>query len=94
MKIKEIRVLYPEKIRSMCIENNWYTRGTSEDYDNMFTTVYNSRKKVTNNLLYKIACDIFVHSEMDTNYSINDNLAGIMFALMEDCVKTCFDIID
>lgn len=93
MKIKETMVIFPEKVRTVCIENEWYTRGSNEAYGNMLESCYN-RKRVTTNFLYEIACDIFIHSVMDTDYSINDNIANIMFVLKNNCVKTCFEIID
>lgn len=93
MKIKETMIIFPEKVRSVCIENEWYTRGSSEDYDNMLSSCYN-RRKVTTHFLYKIACDIFCHSVMDADYTINENIANIMFALINDCVKTSVTIID
>ena len=93
MKIKEVKFLFADDVRKMCISNNWYTRGTDEEYSNLLNSIRN-RKKITTNFLYEIACNVFIHSIMDEDYSINENIENIMYALMNDCVRTCFKIID
>ena len=93
MKIKETRFLFADDVRTMCIRHDLYTRGTNTEYAHMLDTIRN-RKKITTNFLYEIACDIFCHSVMDTDYTINQNIENIMFSLMNDCVKTCYNIID
>ena len=93
VKIKETRFLFADDVRTMCIRNNWYTRGTNTEYAHMLDTIRN-RKKITTHFLYEVACDVFCHSVMDADYSINENIENIMFTLMNDCVKTCYNIID
>ena len=38
-KVKESRVLYSDSVRRLCIDNNWYTHGTSSDYKKLLDYV-------------------------------------------------------
>lgn len=92
MKIKSEKILSPASIRSLCIEQNWYTCGTNEEYNNMLNMIQN--KRVTKNLLYRIALDIYYHSKKETYcYSCNEQIEHIMFYLNK-AVNEFFTIIE
>lgn len=83
MKIKEIKRIDTDKLRSMCIKNNWYTAGTNEDYSNMFKMC--EKGNITTNQLFKIAKDIYEHTNVDraeqgcsSEYSDNENILNMM----------------
>lgn len=44
MNYKEVRKIRAGKLRNLCIEKNWYTRGTNEEYGLCFTR---SQVKIT-----------------------------------------------
>ena len=83
MTIKEIKKINVDKLRSMCIKNNWYTRGTTSDYNNMFKMC--QKGNITTNQIYKIAKDIYEHTNVDKavqgcscEYGDNENILNMM----------------
>ena len=54
---------YWNDIRQLCIKNNWYTRGTNAEYDNMFRHAEDGSWNAE-----QIANDIYEHSSLETNY--------------------------
>lgn len=53
-----VNVLTAEAVRSVCVEHNYYTRGSNDDYENMFEMC----GYVTPDTLEAIATDIYNHS--------------------------------
>jgi hypothetical protein len=86
MKIKETRFLYSGDLRSLCIENNWYTHGTSEHYGKLLNKV-DEIKNVTKDHIYYIANDIKVHSDTE------QEVESIMFDIARIC-HSCFKLIE
>lgn len=78
MTIKETRNLYWGYVRSYCIENDLYSKGTNEEYAKLLDGVQ-ELENVTNQDLYEIAKDIKDHS--DTHYEVTD--------IMSDLAKKC-----
>lgn len=96
MKVKEIRRLDTDKLRSMCIKNNWYTSGSNEDYINMFKMC--EKDNITINQLFKIAKDIYEHTNVDratqgcsNEYSDNDNILNMMIYI-NDCTYVFYEM--
>ena len=81
--MKELRQISTIKIIRICIENDFYTDGDYEDYNNMLTFA-SSLKNATTDDLEKIASDIKKHSETDCE------IEDIMFSLANDCCKIYF----
>lgn len=83
--IKEIRILPFENLRTVCIKRNWYTRGTCEEYENLFNRLRDENGnaiQVTTGVLYALAEDIMAHSKMEDDYEITD----VMFELATNCI--------
>ena len=83
MKVKEIKRINTDKLRHICINNNWYTHGTNEEYSNMFKMC--KKDNITTNQLYKIAKDIYEHTDVtsaingcSTDYSDEENILNMM----------------
>lgn len=92
MKIKEMKHLFPDDVRTLCIEHNWYTNGTSDEFCQMLDSI-RKRKNITANFIYTIACDIFVHSNLkDWGENIDDVLENLMCYIINDCVRTSVTI--
>ena len=93
---KEIRMIDVCDLHNLCIEQDFYTMGTIEDFDNLFYTVMNI-ENVTTLEIEKIALDIYIHSDMKRylidGYSHDDIMQLIMFYLSKICVS-CFSKID
>ncbi len=72
---KEKRFISWDKVRNLCIEKRWYTRGTNGQYTELAIFV-EDLEEVTIEDLVIIANDILEHSE--TEY----NLEGILWELI------------
>lgn len=77
----------PEKIQRMCIEHDWYTRGTCADYEALMDLV--RELEPTPAGMYRVAQDISNHSE-DVEGSADPML--IMFHIANDVVTRFFEI--
>lgn len=82
--MKELRTISMSDVRKVCIENNWYTNGDCEAYDNMLSFV-NSLEYASTDDLETIATDIKEHS--NTDYEITN----IMFVIANECCITFFE---
>lgn len=78
------------RIREECIKNDWYTWGDCEEYNDMLTFARRSEYSAAN--LYKIARDIFEHSEKEHLPEGNDGIECIMFVVERFATFTTFEI--
>lgn len=91
MKITPMRNWSPERMRELCIEQNWFTRGTCEEYDEMLNYVrshnatYENMAIVASMILEHSACDYF------SDYDTDSLMAHILFWIEKDVVITLFD---
>lgn len=91
MYLQETRRIDTDKVRALCIRNNYYTNGTNEDYSKMF------QKCGLNFGILAIASDIFEHSNkerlmQESGCSKKEVLENICFELINDCCYTCVSI--
>lgn len=81
---KEICKLDWCDVRNLCVEHQWYTRGTNAEYSRLQKYVWDNYELPSENyveVLQHIAEDILRHS--DTEYSVED----IMTCLGMRCVR-------
>ena len=77
MKERFEHTLSAMKVRSMCIDNEYYTAGDCRAYENMFDMFMG--KEVTPALLRKVAKDIKAHSHTeDEEFDILMNLIRLV----------------
>lgn len=88
MKIKEVKKIDTDKLRNICIKNNWYTRGTNREYSNMFKMC--EKDNISTNDLYEIAKDIYEHTSVEdaksgcsVEYSDIENILNMMIYVNE-----------
>lgn len=91
MKLVETRRIDTDRVRQMCIENDYYTMGTNEEYSRMF-----KKCDLGYNIL-DIAKDIFEHSNKEklmyqSGSDEREVLENICYGLINDCCYTCVDI--
>lgn len=91
MHLQETRRIDTDKVRAMCIRNNYYTNGTNEDYNKMFQMCG------LNFGVLAIASDIFEHSNkerlmQESGCGKKDILENICFELINDCSFTYVSI--
>ena len=96
MKIKETKKIDSDKLRNMCIKNNWYTAGSTEDYSKMFEMC--KKDNISTSQLYKIAKDIYEHTNVDRaeqgcsrEYSDTENILNMMI-YVNDCTYVYYKI--
>ena len=73
--MKEYTVTFPERLRALCIKNNWFTCGTNRQYEKLF---YANESRAT---LDEIATIIWVCS--DENWCRRDILVELNQAMIE-----------
>lgn len=94
VKFKEERKLSREAIRTMCIREEYYTRGDCVAYEDMFKLA--ESKEATTEHIQDVAYDICNHSNFSafcTRYGYGEDdfevfLAHIMYLLINDCTYT------
>lgn len=83
MKYIEKRILLPLRLRTLCCERNWYTKGTNEEYEKLLSSLVDSDGRafhMTTEKLAEIAADIIEHSNMP-DYT----MTAAMFELAREC---------
>lgn len=86
--MKEVRRINVDKVRSMCIRNDYYTHGTCGEYADMFEMC--EVENPTTEDFAEIATNIFYHSDKrklkeSTGLSVQELRKCIMFELINDC---------
>lgn len=86
---KETRTIDMCDIRKLCIEKNWFTEGTNEEYDELLNYGSHDRKNITTDDLVEMATLILEHSEKEyiNDYEITDimwSLANISHTYFEE----------
>lgn len=61
--IRPIRRIGSERMRSICIENNWYDSGTNEEYGHLLFDLCQRKKNLTDDDIVMIVLDIIAHTE-------------------------------
>ena len=81
------------EVRNMCIKHEYYTAGDCEAYEKILNFV-ESHKPTTNNI-YKVATDIFKHSDINLDhYGVDEDemIQAIMFDIHKECVSVHYEI--
>lgn len=91
MKIK--RIAYADKVRQMCIDNNYYTRGDVDAYTKMLDFVYHHLDANNEVQMIEVAQNIFNHSDINQKMleygcSEREVLSSIIYNLYNDCTRT------
>lgn len=86
MKIIETRHWNSCDVRSMCIREDLYTLGDDGEYTAMLENVEDESYPTLEDI-YRVAEDINRHSAGQT-------VTNIMYMLVNNVIKSCFDIIE
>lgn len=89
-KIIECRYITPSDLRSLCIEENWYTKGDNEEYSHMLDMCRDGfdYATLTTDRIAEIAADIQKHSNVEQS---DEYLMNIMFCIAK-ASTTYFEI--
>lgn len=101
MKIIKNQHLSTASVRSVCVRENLFTRGTEQEYSAMFDMVRAENEKgqeFSTESLYAIASNIAEHSnfadwERKTSLGYKTFVESIMFSLYEK-MQTGFEIVE
>ena len=80
---KETRMMSSEDLRNLCIRQNWFTRGTNEEYDKLLAMT--KKENITTDDIVEMATLIVEHSVEQFEL-----FTTIMFYLAQIC-STHFD---
>ena len=83
MKVKELRTLRAESLRVLCVEHNWYTRGSGMEYKNLLDFVGTKENLATEDILL-IATDIVEHSELELTEAC---ITNVCFEVARKCIS-------
>lgn len=75
---KEVRRISPDKLRALCIKENWYTRGDNEEYEHLLLDLAGHKENITTDDVCEIAQDIINHSDL-----LADEFESVAFKVME-----------
>lgn len=81
-----------EGIGRMCVQNNFYTKGSINEYQAMFDMIRRLKPSVQN--IYAVALDIAKHSKLDADYTFNENVAHIMYCIKNDVCVTTYEVLE
>ena len=73
---REVRRIYADDLRNLCIAKGWYTRGCTGDYEVLLYNMAEAKHNISTDDIVEIAQDIMEHSE-ETD---------------QDFTSVCFDI--
>lgn len=88
--MKIVEQIKAEKIRTLCIREEWYTDGTNDDYCEMLDFANDEIPDV--NVVEAIARNIAIHSHIEMNDT--ESIANIMYHIINDCVIRFVDYED
>lgn len=81
----EVRRIFADDLRNLCIRKNWYTRGDNRQYSHMLYEMASDEKNITTDDIVDIATDIMEHSDTDQELtSICFEVARIAVTFFEE----------
>lgn len=90
-KFKETRRIYADSVRQLCVNNKYYTRGTSEEYKHLLNDLCALENIIGTEQLQVIAEDIVSHSKFDDELLLEeDYVPTVMWELAKYCYFSCF----
>ena len=87
---KEIRTLSASTLRSLCIRENWYSRGDIDEYDHLLQDLAGSKPHLATADIIEIAEDIAAHSDLKDRWIVE----AIAFEVASACTVTFHPVPD
>lgn len=89
MVIKETRLMSKLRLRQLCIDRDWFTRGTNDEYTRLFEMAGDYDTHIGAYTLYDMAVWIMAHSSDEALEDVE--ITDIMAALARIC-RTTYEI--
>lgn len=84
-RYREVRRIYSEELRELCIKNRWYTKGTAAEYAHLLNELAHEKENITTDDIVEIAQDVVEHSDTDQEFtSICFDIARIAVTFFEE----------
>lgn len=77
-------------MRNFCINHDYYTGGTCEEYDEFLRFVDSHEENVTDEFILEAATNIFYHSDFDIVY-VDEDIYNIAYEIMNEVVYFVID---
>ncbi len=81
---REIRRLSPSALRALCIRQEWYTRGSNDEYGHLLLDLAGSKPHLATNDIIAIAENIAAHSDLTDGLTVE----VIAFEVARACTVT------
>lgn len=90
--MKATRTWSFDSVRGCCITNDYYTNGSSHDYEEMLDFVHENEPTKEN--IYAVALDIAVHSNLEARYgcTTEEAIEAVLFELYDRAITTTIQI--
>ena len=86
MEFTEIRTIGASDIRKLCIKNDWYTRGTNDQYAHLLYDLGEWKENLTTEDIVEIAEDIIAHSKIEADGRTEaEVIESVAFEIMRVC---------
>lgn len=82
---KEVRRMSASRLRALCIEKDWYTRGDNDEYGHLLIDLAANKATLTTDDIIAIAEDIAAHSKL----AEGETVESIAYEVNKAC-STCF----
>lgn len=88
--MKETRRLVWEEVRTLCIKDDYYTKGNNGDYENLLFNLCSESNVATLELIEEVATDILEHSDVcEKMYKYGCGYDELKVNLMSCLVNEC-----
>ena len=81
---KEIRRLGAAELRTLCVRQDWYTRGDNDEYEHLLLDMAEHRPHLATGDIIAIAEDIAAHSDLADGWTVE----AIAFEVARICTVT------
>lgn len=82
---REVRKIWEDDLRNLCIAKRWYTRGDNAAYNHLLNDLAGDKENITTDDIVEIALDIMEHSNTDQELtSICFDIARIAVTFFEE----------
>ena len=89
--VTEKRWIDCDMLRSLCIKNGWFNKGTNEQYTKLFEMADDCCDNVKTENLFELAMYIVEHTRFNCIYDDFDSLVcNVMHCIANDACYTCF----
>lgn len=84
--MNQYSIATPERLRSLCVRKDWFTCGTSEQYQNLFYANENGRPLEEIATIIWICSDAEINSKQDIITELKKEIEEYLFSLGDEMI--------